>query len=70
MATYFPIFGGGRVTIAERIVTSLLEDDPDRNGRLLSEGLYRIVVSPIAAFYEINPAGSLVRVTSLGHFPV
>jgi hypothetical protein len=34
----------------------LLADDPVGNGQLLSEGLWRIVVSPLALYYTIDPA--------------
>lgn len=70
LTAYFPSFGGSRVTRAERILTDLLEDDPERNGGSLPEGLHRIVVSPLVAIYEIYPANNLVRIRSVGYFPV
>jgi hypothetical protein len=70
LAAYFPSFGGRRVTRAERMLTDLLEDDPGRNGRSLPEGLHRIVASPLVAIYEIYPANNLVRIRSVGYFPV
>jgi hypothetical protein len=68
-AAYFPTRSGNRVTSAERIVNLLLADDPTRNGRLLSEGLYRLVVSPLVVFYEIDLLGQVVRITDIGHLP-
>lgn len=61
---------GYRVTEAERIATLLLANDPVRNGTLMSEGLYRLVVSPLVLHYEIYPLSRVVRVTSVGYYPV
>lgn len=68
--TYFARQAGNRVTAAERIVNTLLADDPTRNGQHLSEGLYRLVVSPLVVFYEVDSAARVVRITEVGHFRV
>ena len=70
MTAYFPIMEGHRVTRAEQIMMHLLADDPLQNGSMLSEGLYRLVVSPLVAFYEVYEPLNLVRVTRIGFFQV
>ena len=70
LATYFPSLNGWRVTRAEQIAAELLGDDPERNGRPLAEGLYRLVVSPLVFIYEIGAESNIVRIRSVGHFPV
>jgi hypothetical protein len=67
---YFPSRQGIRVTRAEQIVQYLLGDDPERNGTHLSEGLYRITASPLRVQHEILPLNRVVRVNSVGFFPV
>ena len=69
-AAYFPSRQGIRVTRADQIIEYLLGDDPERNGVHVSEGLYRITVSPLQAQYEILPVNRVVRVLSIGFFPV
>ena len=69
-AAYFPSRQGVRVTRAEQIVEYLLGDDPERNGAPLAEGLFALTVSPLRVRYEIHPSSRLVRVTSVGFFPV
>lgn len=69
-AAYFPSRSGRRVTQAERILAALLEDDPENNGKHHAEGLYRIVVSPLVAFYVIHEAARVVRVIGIGYFKV
>ena len=70
MTAYFPIMEGYRVTQSEQIVMHLLADDPLRNGSMLAEGLYRLVVSPLVAFYEVYEPLNLVRVRRIGFFRV
>lgn len=67
---YFPVREGHRVTQAEQILMYLLADDPLRNGRGETEGLHRIVVSPLVVRYEVYEASLMVKVTSIGFFPV
>jgi hypothetical protein len=69
-SAYFPSRQGIRVTRAEQIIEYLLGDDPERNGELVSEGLYRLTVSPLRVQYEILPLNRVVRVLSAGFFPV
>jgi hypothetical protein len=69
-AAYFLVRQGIRVTIAERIATQLLADDPVHNGTVVSEGLYRVVVSPLRVHYEIDLLARVVRVTHVGYFAV
>ncbi|MFO0798148.1 MAG: type II toxin-antitoxin system RelE/ParE family toxin [Gemmataceae bacterium] len=66
---YFPSRQGFRVTRAERVITESLADDPERNGTVVSEGLYRITISPLRVQYEILPINRVVRVLSVGFFP-
>jgi hypothetical protein len=67
---WFPSRQGARVTRAEHILSELLQDDPIRNGRYNSEGLYRIVVSPLLALYEVLPSARLVQVTGIHFYQV
>ena len=67
---YFPSRQGVRVTRAEQIVNYLLGDDPERNGPHVSEGLYRLTISPLRVRYEILPVNRVVRVLSVSFFPV
>jgi len=67
---YFPSRQGVRVTRADQIINYLLGDDPERNGVFVSEGLYRVTVSPLRVQYEILPINRVVRVLSAGYFPV
>ena len=53
-----------------RALLSQLGEDPERNGQQLSEGLYRLVVSPLVVFYEIHNANLVVSIRSVGHFRV
>ena len=69
-AAYFPSRQGIRVTRAEQIVEYLLGNDPERNGAHVSEGLYRLTISPLLVRYEILPLNRLVRVLAVGFFPV
>jgi hypothetical protein len=69
-AAYFSSFDGRRVANAERILNSLLEDDPERNGKALPEGLHHLVVSPLIAVYEIDSIHRIVRVVAVGHYPL
>ena len=66
---YFTRMEGYRVTLAEQLIDQLLADDPLRNGRLLSEGLYRLTVSPLVVLYEVYPSSRLVKITAVGYFP-
>ena len=67
---YFPIREGHRVTHAEQILMYLLADDPVRNASLMHEDLYRIVVAPLVARYEVFEETRIVRITKIGFFPV
>ena len=66
---YFPRMEGYRVTRAEQLITELLADDPIRNGQLMPEGLDRLSVSPLIAYYEVYPLNRLVKVTTVRYYP-
>lgn len=70
VVAYYPSRQAYRIANADRILSQLLADDPVRNGKYLSEGLYRIIVSPLQVHYEVDPVNRLVRITSIGYFPV
>jgi hypothetical protein len=46
---------------AERLICT----DPLANGQLLCEGLWRIVVSPLAVYYTIDAARRHVQITDV-----
>ena len=50
------------VTRAQHRIDQLLRGDP-HSGQHLSEGLWKITVPPLAAFYEIDETGFQVTVT-------
>jgi hypothetical protein len=55
------------VTRAQRQIDLLLSSDP-QSGQYLSEGLWKAVVSPLAAFYEFDDASRQVTVTDFDLF--
>lgn len=67
---YFAVRESGRVAVAEQIAEYLLSDDPLRNGIAVSEGLFRLTVSPLQFSYEVYESARLVRVTAVRFFPV
>ncbi|MDQ3332030.1 MAG: type II toxin-antitoxin system RelE/ParE family toxin [Planctomycetota bacterium] len=54
------------VARAQHRIDRLLTADPAGNGREASKGLRRIVVPPLAAFYEIDSMTKRVLVTAVG----
>ncbi len=54
------------ITTAQHQIDQALAADPHRAGRALSEGLWRIDVPPLKAFYEIDEIKRLVRITGIG----
>jgi hypothetical protein len=50
---------------ASNQIDDLLARDPVRNGRLLSEGLYRLEVPPLIVTYSIDDARQYVEVNSV-----
>lgn len=54
------------VTRADAEADRLLRTDPLGAGRELSEGLYRLVVPPLAYFDAVDEAGRAVEVSSIG----
>lgn len=53
------------VRAARETVEQRLAADPVGNGQLLSEGLWKIVVSPLALYYTIDAARRHVRITDI-----
>ena len=53
------------VTTAQHQIDDLLERNPVAHGRHLREGLYQIVVVPLAAFYSIDQAKRIVKVSAV-----
>jgi hypothetical protein len=51
------------VTDAQAAADRLLMADPEGNGRLLSEGLYLLLIPPLGVFYEIDLDHRHVKVT-------
>jgi hypothetical protein len=54
------------VTSASNEIDRLLQSDPVGNGQLVSEGLYRVIVPPLVAYYEVDVPGRTVNVTGVG----
>jgi hypothetical protein len=57
------------VTTAQNQIDDLLERNPLGYGRLLREGLYQIVVAPLTAFYSIDQAKKIVKVSAVWYTP-
>lgn len=53
------------VTIAQDQIDDLLERNPIGYGRLLREELYQIVCPPLTAFYSIDQANKIVKVSAV-----
>lgn len=53
-----------QIAIAENEITYKLQRDPFKYGKYLSEGLWRMIVSPIIVFFEVD--GDRVKVDSVG----
>ena len=53
------------IRVARETAERLLGADPVGNGRLLSEGLWKIVVSLLALYYTIDPARRHVQITDI-----
>jgi hypothetical protein len=57
------------VTAASATIDRLLAQDPLGNSVPVSEGLYAIEVSPLAALFEIDDTTLSVTVVSVGRLP-
>jgi hypothetical protein len=53
------------VTAAQHQIDTELARDPHHAGSELSEGLWRIKVAPLKAFYEIDDQAGIVRITRI-----
>lgn len=53
------------VTAADAAADRLLRRDPRRAGRALSEGLYRLVVPPLAYLYAVDDGRRVVTVSGI-----
>jgi hypothetical protein len=59
----------GAVTAAQNQIDRMLARDPINNGQYLHEGLYRIVVDPLTAFYSVSTARRQVEVSEVWYTP-
>lgn len=50
------------VTLASRLIDAKLADKPAAWGKELSEGIYRLTVSPVRVLYSIDASRQLVEV--------
>ena len=57
------------VTMAQDEIDDLLERNPIGYGLLLSEGLYQIVFVPLTAFYSIDQAKKIVKISAVWYTP-
>jgi len=57
------------VTRAQAAIDKALATDPKMFGRELSEGLWKIDIAPLGAFYEIDDANTTVTVTDMAFVP-
>jgi plasmid stabilization system protein ParE len=57
------------VTIAQDQIDDLLERNLIGYGRLLREELYQIVCAPLTAFYAIDQANKIVKVSAVWYTP-
>ncbi len=53
------------VNAAQNEIDRLLSQDPDNNGKLFSEGLYRIRIDPLKVFSQLDEANRLVSVSNV-----
>jgi hypothetical protein len=53
-----------QIAIAENEITNKLQRDPFKYGKHLSEGLWRIIASPIIVFFVVD--GDRIKVDSVG----
>ncbi|GEM_PF-1736006 len=56
----------GLLTIASDHLDQILARDPRDPGKEASEGLWKIIVSPLVALFEIDDQNHVVIVTALG----
>jgi len=54
------------ITSASAQIVCLLERNPLGAGTPVAEGLYRIIVPPLAVYYSVEQAQRLVRVAAVG----
>ncbi len=57
------------VTRAQAQIDALLARDPIGHGQHVQEGLYRIVVPPLTAFYSVDTARRIVEVSEVWYTP-
>jgi plasmid stabilization system protein ParE len=57
------------VNAAERIIFQSLGNDPTGEGKEVAEGLYRIVVEPLVAYFEIDTIQNQVMITKFMALP-
>jgi hypothetical protein len=65
MALWLAASDRAAITAAQHQIDQGLAIDPRANGRELGEGLWRIAVPPLKAFYEIDDNQRLVRITGI-----
>jgi len=54
------------ITQAQDHIDAILTNDPRGLGEETSEGLWKLIVAPLVALYEIDDGGGIVRVTGVG----
>ena len=57
------------VTAAQAQIDQLLARDPLGHGKLLHEGLYRLITHPLTVFYSIDQAHHTVEVSEVWYTP-
>jgi hypothetical protein len=57
------------VSMARIRIDQLLADDPVGNGQHLAEGLYAISVTPLRAYYTIDPVHRHVKIQMVRSLP-
>jgi hypothetical protein len=57
------------VTTARNEIDDRLARNPVGYGRLLREGLYQIMIVPLTAFYSIDQAKKIVKVSTVWYTP-
>jgi plasmid stabilization system protein ParE len=68
-AIWLQAFDQAAVTFAQDQIDRRLEHNPIGYGHPLREGLYRIVFVPLTAFYSIDQAKKIVKVSALWYTP-
>ena len=57
------------VSAASDQIDRILARDPIGSGKHLGEGLYKLTVSPLTAYYSVDQAKKTVEVSAVRHTP-